>query len=212
MAFHVSGRWGLNGERREFSAICKIAIVPFDGGSKLARRWDTEVEVPALLPMNGYIQKPVLVSIVKVADDSEQWRKDTVRSVVRLYRLDNCPHCETQRLNAPELLRESNRTIRDGELKYPVIGRGISARLMDRDGVDKIVESRPEVMDTISADQRPTVPLESTIEVDDNTVMAKIGFSVRGDRVRLSFFPSKDFFADRLSMCLCTPDLQPTPY
>jgi hypothetical protein len=209
MAFHVTGR-RLNGERYDLSAICQIAVIPFDCSAESVGQSELQFKVPALLPVDGYIQKPVLVSIVKVAQDSEEGREEMVRSIVRLYRLDNCPHCLAQGLNVPRLLGKPTGIIGNGELQDALIRRRVDAGLVDGDGVNQVIESRSQVVNTIPADHRPAVAVQPTVKMNVEMVMMTLSISVRGDRVRLGILPSEDFFGDGFGMFLCTPDLQPT--
>lgn len=210
LAFHVAGR-RLDGERHEFSAIYKFAIVPSGVYRPMWRR-DTEVDVPALLPINGYVQIPVFVSVIKVADELKKRRQKTVGSIVRLYRLDACPHCRAQGFNSPLLIRERTGIVGDGKLENAFAGGRIGAGFLNSDSVDEMVESRSQVMNTISADQRPSVEIavQRPVEVDDEPVITTLDVSLRGDLVSVNFSPIKDFFVDRVGQFNCTTDLQPT--
>lgn len=120
LAFHVAGR-RLNGERHEFSAIYKVAIVPL-GVYRPMRSRNTEIDVPALLPINSYVQTSVFVSVIKVADESKKRRQKTVGSTVRLYRLDACPHCRAQGFYSPFLIRERMGIVGNGKLENAFAG------------------------------------------------------------------------------------------
>src|ERR1700676_1844692 len=67
------------------------------GGKGTKNRETFQAELPADQMLGGYIEQPMLVSVVEVADESEQRRKFSVPSIIRLQSLDFCPRGGVQR-------------------------------------------------------------------------------------------------------------------
>lgn len=93
-----------------------------------------------------------------------------------------------------------------------MLGGRSGTGFLNSDSVDEMVESRSQVMNTISADQRPSVEIavQRPVEVDDEPVITTLDVSLRGDLVSVNFSPIKDFFVNRVGQFNCTTDLQPT--
>lgn len=207
LVFHVKQR-RVNGERHDFSAIYNVVGI---GSGRLNDMPEGifDVSLSALLPRDNYVQQSVLVTIIEVSDKREQRGKQFVHSMVRLYPLNVCPHCAAQRPDSPFLLMEAIRAVGDGELEFPFVAGKDGRGLMDGNGIDKMIERTSKIVDTISSDQRPPVPIRDC-EINGNIIAAPLRVTIFGEAVRLRIFPNQNLINDGFGVFLCTTDLQPT--
>lgn len=201
MVFHVKCR-GRDGKSKNFAAVYnafgklgKCEIVPW-------RQGITEGEV--FLPAGAQVEQSVFVGVVEVSDKG---KRRGVRSIVRLYPLDGCPHCAAQVLDPPSGFGKLFTGLGDRELPLGALG-SLNPKLTDGNGIDEVVQGRPEVVDEISKDQRPSVEVgcESKSDRDGAGISFRVG--IFGQDIRLGLFPRPDFSVEGFGVFICTPDFK----
>lgn len=163
--------------------------------------WRREAELALLNVGNDYIEQPVLVRIVEFGEQPEQGRQLWVRSIVRLRPLKTCLDSFVgDRPKSPFLLGKCLASIGDRELKDVMLRRRIARAFFDGNGIDEVIEARPQVMNTVSGNKRPSVEGRLFRDLSDKTMAATIGVTLFGDSVRLSLVPCNEFRCDSLEV------------
>src|SRR4029453_15401284 len=106
LVVHVRRR-SVDGDRRDLCAIYNFPKmkIGFDALAGFHLIVDP-LELPLERLGECHVKQSVFVKIVEVSQDGEQRRQFTVRAIVRLQRLDLCPHVSTQPFDAPVLASE----------------------------------------------------------------------------------------------------------
>lgn len=81
--------------------------------------------MPLLNIGDNYIEQPVLIKIVEVADEVKQGRQFGVQSVVRLRSLDSCLGLGGKRGDLIAFPLKGVRIVGDWELNVPRLGRRV---------------------------------------------------------------------------------------
>ena len=129
--------------------------------------WRHKTELPLLGIGENYIEQPVLVGIVEVGQETQERGELAVRSIIRLRSSNSCPCFIAQRCDSPHLFREGVGRIGNRELE-PVLHRGrIRSTFTHSDGINQIVESRAEVVNTIPGEQSQSVEGRRRLKIDN---------------------------------------------
>lgn len=206
---HVKGR-RINGESHDVAAIFNFSGVDANRDSVTDGMFDANV--PRLLPENGHIEQPVLVTVIKISDKGEHGRERSVPSIVRLYPLNACPHCWTQRLDSEFLPGEFVGTVGDGKLQDSLAGGRVGLGLANSNGIDEVVEGRTQTVDAISENQRPPIPIRGDREINGDTVEVTLRVAIVGENVQLGVCPKGDFVAYSFGVFFCTRNFQPAVF
>jgi len=154
---HLQGR-RFNGERANVGAVLNF-------GGEISERLEhvpsraLDLDLGIVGPRPRDCQQSVFIGVVEIPQKAEERRERAMLSIVRLYPLDSCPHCLAQRRYSGLLASKLGGSIGDGKLQYPLLGGWIGFSLINGDSIHKMVESRPQVMDNIAKEQRPSVPV-----------------------------------------------------
>jgi hypothetical protein len=146
----------------------------------------------------------VLVPIVEVAQDGQKRREIWMRSLVRLHILNSCPHRIANGAESPssDFAVKVRPLIGDGESKPAFIGGRLRRSLMDSYGVDKVVKGCPQVVETISDHQRPSLERRRFVDAQNKAVSGALRVCLWNDTIRASVCPGSDFILDGLSVFL----------
>ena len=211
LVVHISLRRGEN-EIREFrSTFYRAAIV-----SDIWRDEDTHLscernaKFPARDIVDNYIEQPVLVNVVELAEQGKERRQFGVRSIVRLRSLDSCLRISTKRGNPPLLSSVLLGGACNRELQDIKVRGKVSPTFFDRNSVDKIVQGGAEIMDAIASDERPMLQGRRICDLNDEAVAAALGVTLFGDNIRISFLPFNEFSLDSIEVFFGAAKLEKT--
>lgn len=208
LVFHVKAR-RIDGECCEFSAVYN-AVRRRDGNRLYATAsGGFDVGVSACQMNSSECEEPVFVSVIEVPEKGEKRRERAVRSVVRLYLLDLCPHCRVEGLNPPHLLREVGGSVRNGELKDFLAGRRVGSGLNGGDGVNQMVKGRPKIVNTVAEEEGQSVEVGWLGDAGDKMVLMAVRAMINRYGGWLRMTPSSNFSVGGFGVFYCTPDLQP---
>lgn len=187
---------GINGEPCYFCAVFYRPFMVSDASWNDRQFWINRLEAKLPLSMGGrdYIEQAVLVRIIEVPEQPQQGRQIGVRSVVRLYKLDFCPHSAAERRDSfqrPSL--ELCERIRNRELQFPLVGRRVTSAFSNGDGVNKMIEGGSEVVDAIPGNQCPPVERGLILDFEDDAVAGSIGITLSATSIWIGILPRKDF-------------------
>jgi len=154
-----------------------------------------------------YVEHPMLIDVVEVADKTEERRKIRVRSIVRLQPLDFFLGCSAE---APEatfngigpVLRISN----GRELDVIAFGRGILPAIPDSQGVDGMVESRSQIVNAVPGNHAPSVERRWFDDIKNNVVTPRFSVELSGENVRVSVDPGLPFDGIEFGMFFCAAE------
>lgn len=196
----------------DFCAIFYAAPVVVDDVTPIGVWRRNEAHLPLLDIGQDYIEQPVLVRIIEIAEQPKQRRDFCVRSFVRLYRL-NC----VQKRGAGDEFEAAIPSIRvvqgvtdNGELDRPFLfDRKWLHSLVANGSVKHMVESGPEIMNSISSAKRPPFNGRLVCDVDKDAVAASVNLTFFLGNVRFAVRPFHEFALECVNMLVCTPDFVP---
>ncbi|MHB8525965.1 MAG: hypothetical protein ACYDD2_07410 [Candidatus Acidiferrales bacterium] len=204
---HVKGR-RINGESQDFAAVLNFGGEVRDRLNHLMSG-TLDIDFRSLLQATCYLEQPVFIAIVEVSEKPEQWREHLMSSVVRLYPLNDCPHCIAQGLDSITLPDKFFVGVGDRELQNSLVGGRPEPRLGDSHGVNEMVKSGPQVVDEISENKRPSAEIGHGRKFKVDAVNLTVRIMILGENIRVLFFPSGDFIPDGVGVFLCTPNFEP---
>lgn len=172
--------------------------------------WHREAKFSADDIGDNNIEQPVLVRIVEVGEQAKQGREKWVRSIVRLRSLDYCLRSRVKERDPVLLSGVVVRSTYDRELEFLPIRRGIPSSVSDGEPVNDVVKGGPEIMNTVSRNERPSFERGSTNDVNDSAVAFTLGVTLMGDDIRLSLGPCLDFNLKSLDVFFGAAELQET--
>lgn len=208
LVFHVKAR-RVDGECCEFSAVYN-AVRRRDGNRLYATAsGGFDVGVSACQMNSSECEEPVFVSVIEVPEKGEKRRERAVRSVVRLYPLDLCPHCQIERSDPPSLVVEVGGSVSNGELKPSFVGGRVALGLNGGDGVNQMVEGRPKIVNTVAEEEGQSVEVGWIGDAGDKMVIMAIRAMINRYGGWLRMTPSSNYSVGGFGVFYCTHDLQP---
>jgi hypothetical protein len=142
------------------------------------------------------LQKPVFVSIGELSKNSQERRKEGMTTFVRLDTLNCVNHGLAQTRKTPPVVsihKEGGR-VNDDEGHLFNIGGELVSRLVLRNRVDEVIESRTQVVNKISNNQRPSQRIGlGPVNVDGDSNAGVVGASFDGERIVPALYPGLDF-------------------
>lgn len=198
----------LNGERQDIAAVLNFSGEVCDrlddkGSGTL------DANLASLLHATSDLEQPVFIAIVEVPKKAEQRRMCLMCPVVRLYSLNDCPHCAAQMLNSVGLPDEIFVRIGDRELQDPFIGRRVGFGLANSDCVDKMVKGGTQVVNEITENQCPPVKVGDGRQLKVDAVELTLRIVILGENIWILLFPNGDFVPDGFGVFICTLDFEP---
>jgi hypothetical protein len=194
------GLRGVDGKPHHFCATFQSFFPKiYDGLATTGGK--TEIELPLADLKNNYVEQSVFVKIVEIAEQGQQGREGWVPSVVRLHSFDSCPHVVAQGLEPPQLLGEVLGTIGDGELQNLFISGRVLSRFVNSESVNEVIQSGPQIVDTIAENQAPSIKSGFRLDVLNNHAVAgAISIDLSADNVRVGVNPSLQFSVESIRM------------
>ncbi len=181
-------------------------------GAGTASEWKTsETELSVDYVREGYIEKPVLIQVVQVSDEGKEGRKFSVESIVRLQSLNSCLRRSAQRSETaisfawPIASPSDNR-----ELNTPFIGGRVVPALADREAICGMIESRPQVVNAVPGDQRPSFEIGRNVDIQDDAVAARVSVTLLGESVGVSAKPGQSFGIEGIQVFFGMANLEST--
>ena len=206
---HIGLR-GVDGEPRKFCATFQPLFSEIYNGSSTARR-QAEIKLPLPDLRYDYVEQPVLVKIIEIAEQSQQGREGWVPSVVRLHSLDFCPHAETQRLHSKCLVGEFGGRVGDRKLQNFLVTGGGPFGFTNGSGVDEVIQSGAQIVNTVAEDDRPPIQRRGCFDIFDETAVAgTVSIDLLADDVRVAVNPSFQFAVESIGVLFRSPKFQPT--
>jgi hypothetical protein len=211
---HIMGRTITN----HCKDLCAVFQLPgIENGiedSSIWRMLSYEAKISLCDCTIGEIEKPVLVRVIQISQDGEKWRQCFVWSVVRLQRLENCPH---RLADLPKPLL-TNRFIKlspavsDRESELLLVRGRHGSGFKNCDSIDKVIQSSPQIVEAVSGHQGPSLERRWLVLAQNETVTGAISVHLTGKTVRFSVQPGLDFTIEGLSVFLAPGELGPNSY
>jgi hypothetical protein len=202
--FHLRGRTITN-NRKDFCVVFDLS----DERDSVAIGSGGDSPCEAYIPLNGtgqsQVEQFVLVGVGEISQDGQERRKGWMRSIVRLRRLDSCLNWIAYRPKLPAFdgsIIEGVTTVRDGELQLARISGQVGRSLVNGNCINEMVESVPEIVESVGDDQRPSLYGRGFINPNDDAVSCAIRILLCEQTVRVSVRPCQDFILEGLSMFL----------
>jgi len=148
------------------------------------------------------VQKPVLIRVVEVIEDSEKRREFWMRSVVRLKALNSGPNGPAQASNFVSRSFELSGCFANRKHDHVFIGGRGDLILMDSDGVNGMVNRAPDIVNAIASHERPFWELSLANDIELDRELSAFGIDVLSDVIRPTVEPSPDFFLECISVFL----------
>jgi hypothetical protein len=204
IAYHIFRRGTVKNERNDFCAIFEWPEVNLEFVERPLG--DVISDACSIERTDSNLEQTVFVNVVKFPEHPEQRREFWMRAIVRLYRLDRCPHVKTQRTNPPfgVMKLTSITSQREGEL-VGISGHSIPG-LMDGDGVNQVIEGSPQIVDAIPKLERQGTEVRSFVGMENPTMTGTIGIQLLGDAVILRLQPGRGFSVDGIQVMLGAPE------
>lgn len=185
LVFKVRSR-GINGEAREYVAICKRAASGVETNLGSFRDWRDPWIVQRPRSHCGDYYESVLVGVVEVPQDGEQGgRCVLIPSVVRLQTFDLGLNGGGERIKSPSLGGELVRTVGDRERELRGSRGILPIRCSNRNGVDEVIEDTADIVNTITAQQRPLIKWQLSLKVDTDGIDATFRIMMTTDGVQV---------------------------
>jgi hypothetical protein len=193
----------------EYCVVFKFSDVSAELPLAGSPAWNTQADLSLVLGGESQPEQFVLVCLFKLSEEGEWRLNDWVPSVVRLHTLNCCPYRTAQTGDpANGFLSSAIRGIvYNGESQSVFLGGRILPGLMHGDGVDQVIQSRPQVVDAIADNESPILKAGDFGDVEDNVEAGKVLVSLFGDAVRVSISPQHQFTTVRLKVGFGTPKL-----
>jgi hypothetical protein len=190
----------IKGNRDDFIAVLQIPGIDFKNW-RLASSFDKNprFEIHSVLDRlndRGF-DRPVLVSVVEVLENSQQGRTYSVPAIVRLEPFDNVSNGRRQET-------DSSSEVLGGaaywEIAVPLnVGRdGVMNN--SGDGINKVVEGAPEIVQGVPHYQTPPLRVRRDSKVCADTVAGSIAVTLCGERLTATLSPSADSVLEGLSV------------
>ena len=201
-------------DQSKLEFVCHIRLRDLEGGryqfcsvfdlSSFNRNFRIVLGIPNVVETNlsarragyGEMQEPVLVPIINVVEEYEgvDWQRMRKDGMVRLYKLNSCPHGLTQTPNVA-----SGVGIRRAlpNRKLEMVGSGshwvIGERFMDDDGPQHVIQSAPEVVNNIGNLERPPYDVRFPMDAGSDCVVGHLCIVRRDTAIRFKVEPSPNF-------------------
>ncbi len=188
----------VQGERRDLCAILHFTSV--DERSYRLPQGEVTNSLKAQISKleHGHLEQSMLVHVIEVMEEGQQRGELWVPTIVQLSPLDCCPHRIAERSDTPAIFSKPIRCVTDGKHQVPSIGRRFLPRLVDSNGINELVESCPQVMETVSSNQPPSLQGGRPQVPNDDTVPGHFSVTLIGETNCLSLFPGADLILDGL--------------
>ena len=199
---HIRGRTAEN-NRRDFCAVFEFPLMRIEPSlCSIGDDWAREAYISRADCCKDKLKQFVFVRILEIPEHGEEGREFWVRSIVRLEKLDHCPHgiadsAEPPLLNVP---LKTFVTITYGEHEAVRVGGRIGTGFVDGHAIHEMVKNTSEIVDAVCDDQRPAFNIGLPVDVENGTVACGVGICFVGEAVRVTIRPFADFFLDGLSM------------
>lgn len=171
---------------------------------RIARESPSETYIPLCGCAESKPEQFVFVGISEIAQDAQQRGESCVGGVVRLRFLNSCPNWVAY--SAKSLLgdgaSETRARVSYGEHEPVFIAGRVRRSLVDSDGIDKMVESIPQVIERIGNYQRPSLSRGRLIDPQNQAVSGAISVSLLDETIRVPARPGADLVLDGLSVLL----------
>jgi hypothetical protein len=159
---------------------------------------------------DDHIEKPVLVKIVEFIEEAEKGRELRVPSIVRLRSLDSCLRSGRKGPNHRQGSVKVSHGASDWKLERPFHRGRVASAIANSESVDKSVESRAEIVDTVPGDQGPSIERRGLLDFDDESVAATLGITLSGDAISLAVLPQNHFSTEDVEVFFGTAKLEQT--
>jgi len=202
VVLHIRRRTVAN-HREDFCAVFDFSgisdFLPVAAFGKFA----DEAYVPLCNGAESQSDQVVLVRIVHVAEDSEERRELFVRSILRLYPLNSCPHggAYIPKSSNVECLPEVFGRISDRESIVGIPGR-VGGGFVTSDGVNKVIQGGTKVGKAVRKHQAPPLKRGRLIDAKEDAVSSVVRVSLSRDTIWVSVKVGPDFILDGLSVFL----------
>jgi len=128
-------------------------------------------------------------------------------SVVRLTELHCCPRRIAERYESLSLdLREFGTGSTQWEVQTPVVWGRVFTGFHYGDRIDKMVKSRPEVMNDISDHQTPSYQWRTNADMGNKAIFGEIAIVLPRDQVGAAVSPPQNFRLNSLSLFVGLPE------
>ena len=201
---HVRRRTREN-RRIDFCAVFDfIGARNYLAGSPVIGNFPYQAEIPCIDNTVNHLEQLVLVPIIQVTQNGQEWAERWMRAIVRLKRLNDCPH---RAANISEIVSghcgpEVRCVIADGEGEFVFIGGRARSSLLADNGIDQMVESTSQIMDSVSEPQRPSLKRGRFIDSKNNAITGAIAIDSLQNAIRVSVCPGPKLILDGFSVFL----------
>jgi hypothetical protein len=204
---HISLR-GLEGEEYKFCATCYRGSEVVERGHA-THQGGREFKLPGGSMLESYIERPMLVGIGEFIEKPEKGRFFWVRSIVRLRALDPCLGLFTETGDPLLPLHlKSSPAVGNRKLEPVEIRRRVKSAVPHGQGIDKGVEGRPQIMDTIARDKGPPIQRRSLGDLDGKAIAGTFSVIISGDGIRFTPTPLSHFGIESVEVFLGAAKLQ----
>jgi hypothetical protein len=201
--FHVRTR-NASGVRHDFCAIIDCAHIDVVLNDSSIRGWPNKANFSGSHRTEGQTQQLVLISVLELIQNEKQWREFFVPSIVRLTPLNDCLNWRAQGLNPSLPISENLGGLADGEGQTVSSGgRLFSVGFIDSDGINKMLQSRPQVVNRIADHQSPAQERRRSPDVSYKAMPGEFCITLARNHVGITISPCPDFTLDGLSMFVC---------
>ncbi len=193
--------------------LCAIFHFPSVGDSSptptIGRMFACEAKIPMSHCAIHESEQSMFVRIVQFSQDLQKRRQLFVRSVVRLQRLENCPHrlANSSEPLGSDLLVKVRPVIRNRESQSSVMRWSGEPGLENRNTVDEIVQGGSQIVEAIGNHQSPSLEWRGLVLSKDEAITGAVSVYLLRDAVRVSVHPGLDFIVDGLSVFLTPGEL-----
>lgn len=194
--------WNLQGDYQGFCAVFDLPFPEINRDLLARMNLQGMQEIGLGLGGRDYVEQSVLIRIIEVPQQGQEWREGRMVTMVRLQRLDRCNRPITQAVQ-PSFTYGDIETlvvISDGELESSVSRRRSGLRLMDRNRVNQVVERRSHTVQRVTRDQRESGRRKRCQQGDDQAMAGTLFVSMTSDSVRLQVVPCRDFAVESLEV------------
>lgn len=178
---HIFGHGDVEDERNDLCAIFEWGLV--DGDLEFGPGGNLMTEARLVETANRNLEQSVFVNVIEFPEHPEKRREFWVRAIVRLYRLDSCPHGQTKLLNSALGFLKLTSTTRQRESEPLCSRRRALSGLMNGNSVDQVIKRGAKIVDAVSDLKRECLENCPSVGMEDPTMTGTIGVQLLGDAV-----------------------------
>ena len=201
--FHIRSRLA-TGVRQDFCALFNFPRISQKLNSHSLDRRSRKADVSLCCGTECQSEQLVLVSFFESIKNRKQWREIGMLSVVRLTRLDSCPHWLAQTGYSSLGTIGTSKTIgviTQGKSEGLCLRRRLLAvSLENSDGINEMIKSSPQIVDNVPDHQSPTNNQRLDTNMSNEAMPGKIAIVLSRDHIGLAISPMENFTLDGLSM------------